>query len=157
MNIKEEIGRLVEEKIASTGNFLVEVKVNPGKIVVIIDHPSGVKIEDCVSINRILHEKLDSEDVFEHYELEVGSPGMEEPLKILAQYKKRIGQNVSVLTYDGMKRKGTLLSADENGLELNEEIAVKSGKKKEINKSLKRIPFTDIKETRVLFSFDKIV
>src|SRR5690348_996913 len=114
MNIKDELVKLVGQKIASTENFLVEVIVNPGKIAVIIDHPKGVKIEDCVSINRFLHEQLGETDIFDKYELEVGSPGMEEPLKILPQYYKRIGQEVSVLTFDGQKRKGTLTAADEH-------------------------------------------
>ncbi len=157
MNIKEQIKLLVEEKIASTENFLVEVKVSSGKIVVIIDHQKGVKIEDCVAINRYLQEKLDENGFFEKYELEVGSPGMEEPLKILPQYKKRIGQYVSVLTFDGLKRSGILVSADDHFLEINVEIKISNGKKKEIQTKLNKIPFTDIKETRVIFSFDKIL
>jgi ribosome maturation factor RimP len=157
MNVKEDIVRLVEEKIASTDNFLVEVRVVPGKIVVIIDHPKGVKIEDCVAINRYIHEKLDDTDLFDRYELEVGSPGMEEPLKILPQFKKRIGQNVSVITFDGLKHTGILVSVDENNLELNEEFKTGSGKKKEIQKKINTIPFKNIKETRVIFSFDKII
>lgn len=156
MEIKEQVISLVGEKIASTENFLVEVKVSPGKIAVIIDHPKGVKIEDCVAINRFLHQKLDETDIFDRYELEVGSPGMEEPLKILPQYKKRIGREVSVITFDGLKRKGTLLAADENHIEISEEIVTKEGKKKIIHKKQISIPITDIKETRVIFSFDKI-
>jgi ribosome maturation factor RimP len=158
MNIKEEIAQLVEEKIASTENYLVEVKVGAGKIAVIIDHPQGVKIEECVAINRYLHEKLDeTSDIFEKHELEVGSPGMEEPLKILPQYKKRIGKQVSVLTFDGLKHTGVLIDADETGLEFDEELLVGQGKKKEIQKKRNRILFKDIKETRAIFSFDKIV
>ena len=157
MSLKEQIAQLVEEKIASTDNFLVEIKTTPGKIAVIIDHPKGVKIEDCVAINRFLHEKLDETNIFDQHELEVGSPGMEEPLKILPQYKKRIGQQVSVLTFDGVKRKGTLLNADEIGIELNEENIVRTNNKKAVIHQLNIIPFTEIKETRVIFSFDKII
>ena len=157
MNIKEKIEQLVIEKLVSTENFLVEVKVSTNKIIVIIDHQKAVKIEDCVAINRYLHDKLDDEDVFEKYELEVGSPGMEEPLKILAQYKKRIGQRVSILTFDGLKHIGLLISADDNQIEINEEIKTGSGKKKEIQTKQYKIPLTEIKETRVIFSFDKII
>lgn len=157
MGLKEEISQLTQEMLASTENYLVEVKVVPGKIVVTIDHMKGVKIEDCVALNRFLHEKLDESGVFDKNELEVGSPGMEEPLKILQQYKKRIGQQVSVITFDGIKRKGTLLNANELNLELDEETTEKSNGKKEIVKKLNIIPFTDIKETRVIFSFDKII
>ncbi len=157
MGLKEEISQLAQEKLASTENYLVEVKVVPGKIVITIDHLKGVKIEDCVALNRFLHEKLDESGIFDKNELEVGSPGMEEPLKILQQYKKRIGQQVSVITFDGIKRKGTLLNANELNLELDEETTVKSNGKKETIKKLNIIPFTDIKETRVIFSFDKII
>ena len=157
MSIKENITQIVEEKIASTENFLVEVKVNPGKIIVIIDHPNGVKIEDCTFINRLIHQKLDESSIFEQYELEVGSPGMEEPLKILPQFKKRIGQNVSVLTFDGLKHIGILVSADEKTLELNEELIVSDKKQKEIQKKINKFDFTNIKETRVIFSFDKLI
>ena len=65
MNIKEKIEQLVIEKLALTENFLVEVKVSTNKIIVIIDHQKAVKIEDCVAINRYLHDKLDDENVFE--------------------------------------------------------------------------------------------
>lgn len=154
MDLKQEIINLTEQQIAGTGNFLVEVKVSPGKITVIIDHPKGVKIEDCVAINRFLQNHYDTTDVFEHHELEVGSPGMEEPLKVLPQYQKRLGREVSVVTFDGLKRTGTLMSVDENGIMLNED--VKSANKKEKLKQLNNIPFSNIKETRVIFSFDKI-
>jgi len=89
--------------------------------------------------------------------MEVGLPGMEEPLKVLPQFEKRIGQQVSVLTFDGLKHSGELLSADKNFLEINEEKIVLNGKKKEIQKKLNKIPFIEIKETRVIFSFDKII
>ena len=157
MNIKEEIQNLVTERISSSGNFLVEVVVGPGKITVTIDHPKGVKIDDCVEINRFLHERLDESGTFDRYELEVGSPGMEEPLKVLPQYEKRIGSRVSVLTYDGLKRMGTLLGVDSRGLDLDEEQTIRDGKKKEILKKKNHILFTDIKETRAIFSFDKII
>ncbi len=66
-----------------------------------------MKLDDCIAINRYLQKELENTDVFEKHELEVGSPGMEEPLKVLKQFHKRIGQKVSVLTFDGIKRTGT--------------------------------------------------
>jgi hypothetical protein len=49
------------------------------------------------------------------------------------------------------------MSADETTLVLNEDITVKNGNKKEKLKQLNNIPFINIKETRVIFSFDKII
>jgi ribosome maturation factor RimP len=100
---------------------------------------------------------LENTNVFEQHELEVGSPGMEEPLLVLQQFQKRLGREVSVLTFDGIKRTGTLMSADETTLVLNEDLTVKNGNKKEKLKQLNNIPFINIKETRVIFSFDKII
>lgn len=157
MELKEEITKLVEEKIAGSDNFLVEIKVTPGKVLVTLDHPQGIMIEDCVKVNRHIQSHFENTPVFEHRELEVGSPGMEEPLLVLKQFHKRIGREVNVLTFDGVKHTGTLMSADENGLSLNEDITVKSGNKKEKQKQLNNIPFNNIKETRVIFSFDKII
>ncbi len=156
MDLKEEITKLVEEQIATTGHFLVETKVSSGKVLVLIDHPVGVKIEDCVRINRHLQNHFENSNVFETHELEVGSPGMEEPLKVIPQFTKRLGQEVSVLTLDGLKRTGTLLNVDENGIDIDETTVIKTGNKKEKQKQQHNIPFTNIKETRVIFSFDKI-
>lgn len=157
MTLNEQITALVEEKIAGSDNFLVEVKVSPAKVVVLIDHPSGIKIEDCVSVSRFLQEKLDSTDVFERHELEVGSPGMEEPLKVLKQYHKRLGKNISVLTLDGVRRNGILKNATDDGIDIEETVIVKEGKKKEKQVQHNFIPFTNIKETKVIFSFNKII
>ena len=157
MALNDQIHSLVQEKIAGTENFLVEVKVSPSKVIVLIDHPQGIKIEDCVAVSRFLQEKLDTTDVFEKHELEVGSPGMEEPLKVLQQYIKRLGKNVAVTTFDGIRHTGILLSADANNIQLEETLIVKTGKKKEKQIQNSSIPFTNIKETKVIFSFNKII
>ncbi len=157
MNLKEQIIDLVTSKLEGTENFLVEVKVSPSRIIVSLDNPKGMKLDECIALNRYLQKELETTDVFEKHELEVGSPGMEEPLKVLKQFHKRIGQKVSVLTFDGLKKTGTLLAADEKILTLDEEITLKTGKKKEIQTSRIEIPFDQIKETKVNFSFDKII
>ena len=157
MALNDQIQSLVQEKIAGTENFLVEVKVSPSKVIVLIDHPQGIKIEDCVAVSRFLQEKLDATDVFEKHELEVGSPGMEEPLKVFQQYVKRLGKNVNVTTLDGMRHTGILIAADTNNIQLEETLIVKTGKKKEKQIQNSSIPFTNIKETKVIFSFNKII
>ena len=157
MNLNEQITTLVQEKITGTETFLVDVKVSPSKVIVLIDHPNGVKIEDCVAVSRFLQSSLNETDVFEKHELEVGSPGMEEPLKVLQQYSKRIGKNVNVVTFDGLRHTGILKAASTDGIELEETIIVKEGKKKEKQIQQITIPFSNIKETRVIFSFNKII
>jgi ribosome maturation factor RimP len=157
MNLQEQIRSLVEKQIEGTEIYLVEVRVSPAKIVVTLDHPKNLPLDECVKISRYLHEQLDESDVFERHELEVGSPGMEEPLKVLQQYRKRINQRVSVITFDGLKRSGILKDADSDGLVLDEEFTVREGSKKSIAHREVRLPFEQIKDTRVIFSFDKII
>src|SRR5689334_4503119 len=109
MVLKEQIAQVAQEKLAESGLFLVEVKMLPARIVVYIDHPStGVKVEDCILLSRYLQQHEALAEAFEKNELEVSSPGMDEPLKVLGQYKKRVGQRIEVITFDGMKREGVL-------------------------------------------------
>ncbi|MFM8432633.1 MAG: ribosome assembly cofactor RimP [Bacteroidota bacterium] len=146
----------MSSKIEGTEVYLVEIKVTPAKVTVILDHPKNLGLEVCVAISRYLQEQLEESNVFESHELEVTSPGMEEPLRVLQQYRKRTGQRVSVITFDGLKRTGKLVAADAEGILLEEESIKKEGKKKILEVQPVRLPFTSIKETRVLFSFDKI-
>lgn len=155
--LREEIEKLVEEKIAGTGCFLVDVKISPSKIMVYIDKPTGLKIEDCIEVNRFLQMQLEESNVLEHHELEVSSPGMDEPLKVFQQYQKRIGREVSVITFDGLKHTGILESANEEGIELTESVIKKEKRKKEKTVRKIQLPFTQIKETKIVVSFDKIL
>lgn len=156
MTLQQEILNAVEARIAGTENYVVEVKVSPSKITVVLDHPKSLSLDECVAVSRHLQDVFETTDVFEKHELEVTSPGMEEPLKVLPQYIKRLRNRVSVLTFDGLKRTGILESADENGIVIAEEVTVKEGNRK--TKTLRPLvlSFSDIKETRVLFSFDKL-
>ena len=52
---KELIVKLVEEKLASSSNYLVDVAVQPGNIIVVeIDNDESVCIDDCVELSRYL-------------------------------------------------------------------------------------------------------
>lgn len=155
--LKEQIRNLVEEKIAGTECFLVDVKVSPSKIMVYIDSPTGIKVEDCIEVNRFLQQQLEDGNVLEHHELEVSSPGMDEPLKVLQQYQKRIGKEVSVITFDGLKHTGILKSASGQEIEIEETVTKKVSGKKEKSIQTIHLPFTQIKETKVVFSFGKII
>ena len=45
---KDVISQLVEEKLASSGNYLVDVVIKPGNLIIIeIDNDEGVCIDDC--------------------------------------------------------------------------------------------------------------
>ena len=108
---KQQIIDLVEEKLNESDSFLVDVQVKPGNFIVVeIDNEQGIDIEECIKINRYIEQNVDRE--VEDYELEVGSAGITSPFKVLPQYKKNIGNNVEVLSRNGMKYQGVLKSAE---------------------------------------------
>lgn len=137
---------MAEEKLAGTDSYLVEVKVNPrNQIKVFIDNQKGIGISQCVEVSRHIEGNLDRE--VEDFELEVSSAGLDQPFKVIQQYKKYLGKKVKVLTKDGNKLTGTLLNADNEGFEIETE-----AKKKEEPKKV-NFKYDDVKETKVVISF----
>ncbi len=157
MELKEQIKQAVEEKILGTETFVVDVKASNSKIAVFVDHPKGLKLEDCAEISRFLEAKPELISAFETHELEVSSPGMDEPLKVIKQYEKRIGQEVSVLMKDGIRQNGTLKSVAEDEIVIVETKRFKGAGKNTFQTIENSISFGDIKETKVVFNFNKII
>lgn len=152
--IKDKLQSLVEEKLQDEPEyFLVDIKVLPSKkIEVYIDGDKGIKIEKCAAVSRFLEEYLDSEQPLgEKYTLEVSSPGMSNPLKVLRQYKRRIGSEVEVLMLDGRKLSGILKAANENQIVLEEIITDK--KNKEVDRKIHELLFSDFKSTKLKLNF----
>lgn len=121
---KKVVSQLIEEKLASSSNYLVDVVIKPGNLIVVeIDNDEAVSIDDCAELSRYLEEHLDRD--VEDYELEVGSAGITSPFKVLRQYVKNIGNEVEMLLKNGSKLTGVLKSADENGVVVSVEKKVK--------------------------------
>ena len=150
----KQISSVVEAGIKDTDMFLVEAEVRSGNhIRVYIDSPGGVTIEECANVSRIIESGLNRET--EDFELEVSSPGLNAPLKVLPQYLKNIGREVEIIKNDGIRLSGKLIHTDTQGimLEIREN---KAGTKEKSDKSPVRseyISFSDIKSTRVQIIF----
>lgn len=127
-----KVSEIVKQHISPlfTGETrLVDVeyeKRNDGMhLVVYIDKPTGVQIEDCVEVSRMLDPVLDELNPTndETYSLDVSSYGLDKPLKFDWQFKKYAGEKVEVKLYrklDGRKEfVATLLSRDENATQFN--------------------------------------
>lgn len=148
------ISRLVEEKLASSGNYLVDVTIKPDNLIVVeIDNDEGVCVDDCAELSRNIETHLDREA--EDYELEVGSAGITTPFKIVRQYIKNIGNEVEVLLKSGIKQTGLLKSADADGIVLTIEKQEKpEGAKRKITVQ-KDFTYTyeEIKHTKYVIRF----
>ena len=119
------------------------------KITIALDGDEGVTIEDCAHLSRELSDELEKINLIdEAYNLEVGTPGVEQPLKLKRQYSKNIGREVKVYLTDKSIVRGKLVAASEERIEVLES---GEGKKKIVDSS--QIPFSEIEKTIVTVSF----
>jgi len=151
---KDIVNQLVEEYLEGSSNYLVDLTVTPDqRIIIEIDAEKGVSIDDCVTLNRQLVDKLSPE--IEEYELEVSSAGITEPFKVLRQYQKNKGKEVEVLTREGKKLSGILGEASESGFQLKVEKKVKEegAKRKTTVEEILTFNYTEIKTTKMIIRF----
>ncbi|MBS1917806.1 MAG: ribosome maturation factor [Bacteroidetes bacterium] len=137
---------------AEPAYFLVEVKIKPtNNVKIFLDGDNGISIEKCVQYNRALYKKLEESHLFpaDDFSLEISSPGLDQPLKSLRQYKKNIGRLVEVVLLDGTKKEGRMTDVTEDGI-IVEETKGKNKKKEIINHA---ILFSNIKTTTIQIVF----
>ncbi len=98
------IEKMAEDVVGDMGMELVgvELKVLRGKphLIVYIDKPGGVFIEDCERVSRALEEIMDIEDpIPSSYVLEVSSPGIERILSKREDFARFAGEEVKIKTF----------------------------------------------------------
>lgn len=150
---ESEISKWVKEATADTDIFIVEISVSPRKVLVYLDKPEGVTISECSRIGRYIQKQMEPLGVLELYDMEVSSPGMDKPLKVYQQYLRRIGREMHVLKVDGQEVNGVLKEVNESTIALESTSTSKEGKKKVVNVSQVEIPFSEIKEAKIILTF----
>lgn len=152
---KKHIEKLANDwMIENKGYFLVNLTVSSSnKIIVEFDSPKGVNIKDCTSLSRHIEGSLDREK--EDFALEVSSPGLDEPFKVLPQYLKNIGKTVKVIGKDGKEWKGILTGADSDSFQLTvaERVKKASGKGYQNIEREVKLSYDEIKETKIVIVF----
>ena len=139
--VEKLIGPLLHDDI-----FLVEIKIKPiNNIKIYLDADGGLGIEKCIKINRALYKIMEEMGMYPDgdFSLEVSSPGIDEPLKLLRQYHKNIGRNVEVITNDGNRQEGKMTGVNEAMIT----IEYTEGKTKNAVIKQTNIDFTDIKQS----------
>ena len=149
----QAVERMVEGLLADDPQyFLVEVKIRPtNNVKVFLDGDKGISIEKCIFYNRQLYKMMETSGLFpaDDFSLEVSSPGLDEPLKLMRQYHKNTGRKVEVLLKDGVKTEGVLKEVTESGIKI-EETRGKNKKKEVIEYDF---PFDLIKSTKIQIVF----
>lgn len=150
----KEIADWTEAMLAEDPDcFMVGVSVRPvNNVKVYIDSDTGLGIDRCVRYNRALYKRIAESGLYPDgaFSLEVSSPGVDEPLKLRRQYVKNAGRRVEVTRVDGTVLEGLMREVGEEDILVVSETG--KGRKKEVAEH--RIPFSDIKVTRVKVVFN---
>ncbi|MGH7714081.1 MAG: ribosome maturation factor RimP, partial [Gemmatimonadaceae bacterium] len=124
-----------------------------------IDRRDGarVSLDDCAFVSRSLEQHLDNVDIAgSDYVLEVSSPGLERPLRTVADWRRSIGRRVHVTfsrrTDDGVvaRESRDLDLVDVEGDDSN---AVAAGRDAKGN--LHRMRYADVIEARLVFVWNR--
>jgi ribosome maturation factor RimP len=103
MALIENISEIASTILQSIDGYLVDVKVRGergGSIVeLFVDTDKGVTADECAQVNRYVSSELEKQNLISgRYRLEVSSPGLDQPLKMVRQYKKNIGRQVKIVS-----------------------------------------------------------
>ncbi len=103
-SVTDKLWELLTPVVESEGMELVEVEYKKtGRdwvVRVFIDKEGGITVADCSLISWQINPLLDVEDIIPHqYTLEVSSPGLDRPLKKIADYQRFKGQLARITTF----------------------------------------------------------
>ena len=150
--IQEVVNKFFEDQ-AWSDCFLVEIRHKDKMIEVFVDCDGGINLEKCHKISRAIEAYLDeSKDFGENYVLDVSSPGVGTPLKMLRQYKNNIGRNIEIKTAIE-KFEGELKEVTEENIKVFFIEKRKEGKKNIKVDVEKIINFEEIVSAKIKVSF----
>jgi ribosome maturation factor RimP len=120
MATKDKILELVSDTISEEGFEIVELKLarykNSSRIQFFLDSDNGIKIDDCARISKLVAPILDSSGLFRYgYTIEVSSPGLDRPLSVARDFRRRIGEDIEITFNDTatVPIRGKLIEADD--------------------------------------------
>ena len=127
LELQKRLKEAVEPAIDAHQAFLIDIVIQQGhrrKIVrIFADTDAGITIQECADISRAIAKILDEQNLIEgSFDLEVSSPGLERPLRLLRQYAKNIGRTLHIRYRVGDEIKtveGNLESIRETVIELS--------------------------------------
>lgn len=88
---------LIGQVVTGLGLELVDVEFSPrGRLLrVFIDIERGITVDDCATVSNQLQRVFEVENV-DYDRLEVSSPGLDRPLKKLADFERFAGQEIQL-------------------------------------------------------------
>lgn len=102
-DMKKKITELADSLAGQYAVDIVDVELAGSSrkplIRIFIDKENGVTLDDCGKFSRALSALFDVEDpIPSSYILEVSSPGLDRPLKVMRDFERSIGKLVRIVT-----------------------------------------------------------
>ena len=146
----KQVEAIVLPVIQELGLELVEVQFRREQsgwvLRLIIDKQDGVSLDDCVAVSREVGQLLDIDDFIEQsYNLEVSSPGLERPLKSMADFQRFMGRKARIKTIEPID--GEQVFIGRISQVEGESIVLVVGRKE------KTIPFSQVAKARLEVEF----
>jgi len=118
---EDRVRELIAPLVADADLDLYDLDLAGGVLSVLVDAPGGADIDAISRLARAISRTLDEEDPIQgSYALEVGSPGLERPLRSPAHYAGAVGTTVKVKTRPGTEGDrrvdGTVTAADDRAV-----------------------------------------
>ena len=117
MNLDVQIAKIIEANGAALYDTEIVSEFDETIFRVLVTKVGGVKLDLCATISHELSPFLDVHPpMSQAYRLEISSPGIERKLLKPVHFKNAIGEKVKLKLGAGDKVKGTLISADNDGI-----------------------------------------
>jgi ribosome maturation factor RimP len=117
MNLDTQIAKIIEANGAALYDTEVVTEFEETIYRVLVTKVGGVNLDLCATISHELSPFLDVHPpMSQAYRLEISSPGIERKLVKPVHFINAIGEKVKLKLGDGDKVKGTLISADNDGM-----------------------------------------
>ncbi len=91
------IENLIEQVVSGLGYELVDIEFSPrGRLLrVFLDIERGITVDDCATVSNQLQRVFEVENI-DYDRLEISSPGLDRPLKKLADFERFMGENAQI-------------------------------------------------------------
>ena len=117
MNLEAQISKIIEANGAALYDTEIVTEFDETIYRVLVTKVGGVTLDLCATISYELSPFLDvNPPMSQAYRLEVSSPGIERKLTKPVHFKNAIDEKIKVKLGAGEKLKGTLISADNDGI-----------------------------------------
>ena len=154
MKFEEKFRNILSEILDNYKSlFLIDLTFSSNNDVkVFLDGDNGVTLKDCTSINSDIRKILNQDEI--NYSVEIGSCGIDFPLKLVRQFKKNVSRKIEIIDLEDRKYSGILTKVSKTSFEINwkERQAKKIGKGKTTVALSKNFNYGEYKKAQIILN-----